>query len=50
MLSGCRWKLQGIETRGLPVLERAVLPAQRAHQDLKSPVLVEEDLGRALPR
>ena len=36
------------ESRRLPVPERAVLPAQRADQDLKSAVLVEEDLSRAL--
>ena len=45
-----RRELQRIKARRLAVLERAVLAAQGAHQDLKPPVLVEDDLGRALAR
>src|ERR1700722_18004535 len=45
-----RLKAQRIKARGLPVLERAVLPFQRPYEDLQPPVLVENDLRRALAR
>ena len=47
-MSGVGGKLQRIESGRLAALERAVLPAQGPHQDLKPPVLVEDDLGCAL--
>src|SRR5690348_13780384 len=46
---GCGRQLQRIEPGGYAGLERQILATQRAHQDLQSPILVEHDLGRALP-
>ena len=48
MLRGVAGSLQRIEAGRLPALQCAILPAERPHQNLKSPVLVEDDLSGSL--
>jgi len=45
----CRWQLQGIEARALAVPEWAIFTAKSPDQNLKAPILIEDDLHGALP-
>src|SRR5258708_4374562 len=48
-LRGCHRQLQRVKSRGFTAFERLVLPAQRANQDLKPPILVENHLRDPAP-
>src|SRR6185312_12851451 len=49
MAGPCR-QLQGVEPGGEPIAQGQILPVERAHQPLESPVLIENHLSTALPR